>query len=85
MKSFLHNNGLSITLFALFLFSFTGQYLTGIREFNEDQKAHRQPTVGYIEYLGEGHFIGATFENWESDAPRIGIFAGIVVGVGKTK
>ena len=51
MRQFFHNNGLSIALFGLFFFSFIGQYLTGIKEYNDDQQEHHQPTVGYVEYL----------------------------------
>ena len=67
MRQFFRNNGLSIVLFALFFFSLCGQYLTGLHEYNEDQKRHGQRAVGYVEYLGEGHFIEAVFENWESE------------------
>jgi hypothetical protein len=67
MSSFFRNNGLSIVLFALFALSFGGQYFTGFHEHNQDQIDHGQPQVGYVEYLGEGHFIEATFENWESE------------------
>ena len=63
MSRFFRNNGLSIVLFALFFFSLLGQYLTGHQEYNEDQKQHGQPTVGYVEYLGEGHFIVGLY--WE--------------------
>ena len=64
---FLRENGLSLTLFALFAFSLAGQYLAGWQQYNEDQATHRQPTVSAVEYLGEGHFWEALFENWESE------------------
>lgn len=64
---FLRNNGLALTLFGLFAFSFAGQFIAGRSEYNEDQIAHRQPTVTASEYLGEGHFWQAVFENWESE------------------
>jgi hypothetical protein len=67
MGRFFHNNGLSIALFALFAFSLAGQYLTGFHEHNEDQLEHGHAAVGYVEYLGEGHFIESVFENWESE------------------
>jgi len=67
MSRFFRNNGLSIALFTLFFFSFVGQYITGYKVFNEDQKEHGQPAVSRLEYLSEGHFIEATFENWESE------------------
>lgn len=79
MRRFLRNNGLSIAFFGLFLFSFVGQYLTGFREYNDDQQEHNQPTVGYVEYLGEGHFIEATFENWESEFLQMAAYVVLTV------
>src|SRR5688572_387476 len=64
---FFRENGLSLTLFALFVFSLAGQYVAGWKEYNEEQVLHRQPTVTAVEYLGEGHFWEAIFENWESE------------------
>ncbi len=79
MRRFFHNNGLSIVLFTMFFLSFVGQYLTGIKEYNNEQKEHNQPTVGYVEYLGEGHFIEATFENWESEFLQMGMYVVLTV------
>ena len=67
MRRILRENGLSIVLFLLFLFSLVGQTLTGHSEYNEDQQEHGQPTVGVVEYLATGHFVEAIFENWESE------------------
>lgn len=64
---FLRENGLSITLFGLFVFSIAGQYVAGWMEHNEDQLMHGRPTVTAAEYAAEGHFWEAVFENWESE------------------
>lgn len=74
MKQFLRNNGLSIAMFGLFFLSLVGQYLTGFEEFNESQLEHGQSAVTYIEYFGEGHFIEAVFENWESEFLQMGMY-----------
>lgn len=79
MSRFFRNNGLSIVLFALFFFCLAGQYLTGHQEYNEDQKQHGQPAVGYVEYLGEGHFIEAVFENWESEFLQMGMYVVLTI------
>lgn len=79
MRRFLRNNGLSIAMFTLFFFSFVGQYLTGIAQYNEDRETHRMPPVGYVEYLTEGHFIEATFENWESEFLQMGMYVVLTV------
>ena len=67
MKRFLHDNGLTVVLMLMFLFTLVGQSLTGHHEHNEDQREHGQPAVGFGEYLASGHFIEAVFENWESE------------------
>ncbi len=67
MRVFIRDNGLSLTLFAFFLFSLTGQYAAGWQEYNDDQLVHGQAAVRALEYLGEGHFWEALFENWESE------------------
>jgi hypothetical protein len=72
-------NGLSIVLFTLFFLSIVGQYLTGWKQYNDDQKEHHQPTVSAIEYLGEGHFIEATFENWESEFLQMGMYVVLTI------
>jgi hypothetical protein len=67
MRRIFYENGLSITFFALFALSLVGQTLTGHKEYNDEQRKHGQPAVAYAEYLTSGHFIEATFENWESE------------------
>jgi hypothetical protein len=79
MREFFRNNGLSIVLFGLFFFSLIGQFFTGHQEYNGDQKAHGKPTVNYIEYLGEGHFIEAVFENWESEFLQMGMYVVLTI------
>jgi hypothetical protein len=67
MRQFLRDNGLSVTLFMLFLISLVGQALTGWRAHAEELRIHELPAVGFAAYLGSGHFISAVFENWESE------------------
>jgi hypothetical protein len=63
----LRDNSLSIVLFGLFAIFLMGQSLTGWRTYNAQQEEHREPTVGFGTYLTTGHFVEATFENWESE------------------
>ena len=67
MGQFFRNNGLSVVLFAIFAVSLAGQFVTGHHEFNEEQMEHGGAEVSALEYAGEGHFIEAVFENWESE------------------
>jgi hypothetical protein len=67
MRNFVRNNGLSLALLALFLLSICGQVLFGWRAFLEEQQEHGLADVTLAGYLATGHFLSATFENWESE------------------
>jgi hypothetical protein len=67
MRRFLRDNGLSVTLFSLFLISLVGQALTGWRAQLEELRLHELPAIGFTDYLASGHFISAVLENWESE------------------
>ena len=79
MREFLKNNGLSIVLLALFLFSLGGQYVTGWYEHNDDQRMHYRPETSFIGYAASGHFIEAVFENWESEFLQMAAFVILTV------
>jgi hypothetical protein len=74
VRRILRENGLSIVMFSLFIFCVTGQAVTGFHEYNDDLKDHKQAQVGFVEYLGNGHFIEAIFENWESEFLQMGAY-----------
>lgn len=79
MRRIFRENGLSIVLFLLFFFSLVGQTLTGHKEYNDDQQEHGQPTASFGEYLTSGHFIEATFENWESEFLQMAAYVVLTV------
>jgi hypothetical protein len=74
MRRVLRENGLTLALLGLFLASIVGQSLAGQLEYNEDQRDHGRPAVGYLQYLGTGHFVEAVFENWESEFLQMGVY-----------
>jgi hypothetical protein len=67
MKATLRNNGLSITLLALFLLMETGLSVVGHSRYNQEQTQHNKPVISYLEYLSSSEFLEATTENWESE------------------
>jgi hypothetical protein len=80
MRRIFRDNGLSIVLFlGFFLTLLIGQTLTGHQEYNSDQQEHGQPPVTYLEYLGTGHFLEATAENWESEFFQMGFYVVLTV------
>ncbi|HEY7091013.1 MAG TPA: DUF6766 family protein [Tepidisphaeraceae bacterium] len=71
---FFRDNSLSIVLFSLFLIFWIGQAIAGWRSYNTDQRDHAQPPVAFLVYLGTGHFLEASAENWESDFLQMAAF-----------
>jgi hypothetical protein len=63
----LRDNGLSITLIALFLLFWGGQAVTGYFHHNEEARSHGRAPVSFGKYLTSSDFFEATFENWESE------------------
>jgi hypothetical protein len=74
MKRFLRNNGLSIIFLLLFLFSMVGQVFNGLRMHNEEMQEKGGQQVNLAHYLTSGHFLQATFENWESEFLQMALF-----------
>jgi hypothetical protein len=74
MKSFFKNNGLSLTLFGIFLTLLIAQSLTGHKSYNNEQKEHNQTDISYIDYLQTGHFLESVGENWESEFLQMAIY-----------
>lgn len=67
MRRWLHDNGLTIALLALFAASLCGQVAAGFAAENAGRVQHGQATLGMWSYLASGSFLSALFENWESE------------------
>ncbi len=70
----LRNNGLSLTFFLLFVIAIIGQAYTGMIQHNQEMEDEGGTQVGMAQYLTSGHFIQATFENWESEFLQMALF-----------
>lgn len=66
-RRFLRNNGLTIVLGVLFALFLVGHSAVGHREYNNEQRSHGEPEVGYGSYLTSAHFLESVTENWESE------------------
>jgi len=71
---FIRNNGLSIAFFVLFVISLAGQLLTGYSDHNKDLQKQGGGTISLVQYIRSGHFVQATFENWESEFLQMALF-----------
>ncbi|MDO9374161.1 MAG: hypothetical protein Q7T76_07075 [Ferruginibacter sp.] len=74
MKNFCKNNSLSIVFGLLFLISLVGQSITGFHEYNKHRSEDGQSKISMPAYLKSGHFVQATFENWESEFLQMSLF-----------
>lgn len=73
-KNFLYRNGLTIVFMLMFIVSLGAQAGFGMQEHNGELREHGQPPIGFTQYLGSGHFMQATFENWESEFLQMALF-----------
>lgn len=78
-NSFLYNNSLSITFLALAVITITAQTLTGLSQYNGFLTEHHQAPITIWHYFDSGHFIEATFENWESEFLQMALFVWFTV------
>lgn len=79
LRTFLFENGLSLVLLALFVFSLAGQILTGYRVFNQEQKDHGSPEAPLPEYVFSGDSLEALFENWESEFLQMALYVMLTI------
>jgi hypothetical protein len=68
MRQMLRNNGLSITLFGLFVLFEAGLTIVGHRQYNQEQIDHGRMRVGFLNYLTSPSLVEATMVNWESES-----------------
>lgn len=79
MKTFLKNNGLSISFFVLFLITIACQIVFGMQEHNKEVIEEGGNAVSLTGYLQSGHFLQSTFENWESEFLQMALFVVLTI------
>lgn len=79
--SFFKRNGLSIVVIVFMVCAFAGQVITGRLVYNEELHKDGVATLSMGEYLRSGHFVSATFENWESEFLQMGMYVLLTVSL----
>lgn len=77
--SWLKRNGILIVFMSFMMVTWLGQGITGWRESNTDRLKESLPLYSFSQYLGSGHFIQSTFENWESEFFQMGLYVFMTV------
>jgi len=81
MSRFLKNNSLSLVFFFLFLFALMGQAYTGFKEHNKEREEEGMKALSPSSYISSGHFLQATFENWESEFLQMALFVVLTISL----
>lgn len=81
MSRFFRNNGLSVVFLLLFVLAMIGQAITGFNEHNKERKEEGIAVLGFAAYLSSGHFLQATFENWESEFLQMALFVVLTISL----
>jgi hypothetical protein len=76
---FLYENGLSLVVLAFIILTLLGQIYTGRHDYNDELQQMQRSTLSLTQYLGSGHFLEATFENWESEFLQMGLYVLLTV------
>jgi hypothetical protein len=79
MRRIWRENSLSIVTLSLFLLFLVAQSISGFLVFQEEQQEHGEEQISYGRYLTTGHFVEATFENWESEFLQMGAYVLLTV------
>lgn len=72
-------NGLSLVLLGLMLLFLGGQIAAGLQVHNQELMQHGRLPLDLWHYLHSGHFMSATFENWESEFLQMGMYVLLTV------
>lgn len=72
-------HALLLVCLVIFLFCLVGMAITGYQVDNDDRLEHGATAIAFGDYLRSGHFIEATFENWESEFLQMGAYVVLTI------
>ena len=81
MRVFFRNNGLSFVFLLLFIAALLGQFVTGFKQNNKERREDDKAQLSWEQYISSGHFIQATFENWESEFLQMALFVVLTISL----
>lgn len=79
--SFFYRNGLTIVFLSLFILTLFAQAFTGWNTHNQDLLQDQAQRITFGTYLKSGHFISATFENFESEFLQMALYVFLTVSL----
>jgi len=76
---FCYENSLLLVVTLLVLLTLSGQFVTGWHDYNDELKEMGLAELSAGQYFSSGHFLEATFENWESEFLQMGLYVLLTV------
>ncbi|WP_348533152.1 DUF6766 family protein [Hymenobacter sp. 5317J-9] len=76
---FLYENSLLLVIATMTLLTLGGQFLTGWHDYNDELQDMGLAQLSAGQYFTSGHFLEATFENWESEFLQMGLYVLLTV------
>jgi hypothetical protein len=80
-KTWLYRNGLSVFFITIFIITLCAQALTGWKEHNSELLDLGAQKLSFGTYLTTGHFISATFENFESEFLQMALYVMLTISL----
>lgn len=80
-SSFFFRNSLSIIFISLFILAIGAQIFFGWKENNEELADLGVDRIGLLSYLKTGHFLSATFENFQSEFLQMALYVILTVSL----
>lgn len=80
-RNFFYQNSLSIVLLIFMIICLLDQFLTGWKTENKELAENGKSLLSIAEYTYSGHFIQATFENWESEFLQMMLYVVLTVSL----
>lgn len=81
VKSWLFRNGLSVFFISIFIITLLAQAFTGWKTHNEELDELGAQGLSLGNYLASGHFISATFENFESEFLQMALYVLLTISL----
>jgi len=79
--TFLYRNSLSIVFLTFFFITMIAQAFFGWKEHNQELQDYGAQTLGFYSYLKSGHFIEATFENFQSEFLQMALYVVLTISL----
>ena len=80
-KTWIYRNGLSVFFISIFIITLLAQAFTGWKTHNEELGELGAHELSLGNYLTSGHFISATFENFESEFLQMALYVLLTISL----